>query len=821
MEDALLGKIAVSVAGFAIDKPYTYWIPDSLSESLLPGMRVMVPFGRGNRHVEGLVLVLERGRKPDKCKQILSILDDKPVLDQEGIQLALWMRERYFCTVYEAMKAMLPAGLYFSLRDSYFVPSQVSEEDAYRAAGSSKQEKKLLDLLFYNGRSLERGELYEAFAPRSPVATLHALREKGIISIQTSVSRGVGDKLETVAELIQPVEQALEAVGARAKMQQEIIRFLNAVHMASAKEIGYFTGAKRSTLRALETKGIIQLSQQECYRQIDEEPVLPTPMPELNEEQEQAFQGISHMLGQAGCALLYGVTGSGKTPVYIHLIHQVLEQGKQAMVLVPEIVLTPQMLRIFRAQFGDQVAILHSSLSAGARYDEWKRARNGDARVVIGTRSAVFAPLSQLGMIILDEEQESSYKSETVPRYHAREIAKYRCGRHQAVLVLGSATPSVESMYQAQTGIYQLFQLTKRYNEQALPQVLIADLKEELRAGNSGTISSLLREKITETTQRGEQVILFLNRRGANRMALCAQCGEAPECPRCSVKLTYHSKNGRLMCHYCGFTQPLPDRCPKCGGVLTFFGAGIQKVEEELKELFPEIRVLRMDADTVSASHTHEQILAQFDRQRIPILIGTQMVAKGLDFANVTLVGVIDADLSLYVDDFRASERTFSLLTQVVGRAGRGAHKGSAVIQTYTPKNDIIVCAARQDYDSFYQQESEHRRLRQFPPFRDLYVLYVTGAEEGRVLQSCIRLREGFAAWQNSQVMTGIPFDLLGPAPAIIVKMMNRYRYSLTISGKNSKKMRNMIDYVIAQAKGDKRNKGISITVDLNPMDSF
>ncbi len=821
MEDVLLGKIAVSAAGFAIDKPYTYWIPESFAEKLLPGMRVLVPFGQGNRHTEGLVLALERGEKPEKCKQICSVLDEKPVLDQEGIQLALWMRERYFCTVYEAMKAMLPAGLYFSLQDIYFVPSGISEEAAYRAADGSKREKRLLDLLFYNGRSLERGKLYEAFAPNSPTSILHALREKGVVALQTSVSRGVGDKMETVAELSLPLEQALEIVGTRAKVQQEVIRFLAAVPMASAKEIEYFTGGKRAVLKTMEAKGVIELRQQECYRQIDGEPVLPEPLPKLNQEQEQAFQGISNMLGQAGCALLYGVTGSGKTQVYIHLIHRVLEQGKQAMVLVPEIALTPQMLRIFRAQFGEQVAVLHSSLSAGARYDEWKRARNGDARVVIGTRSAAFAPLSQLGILILDEEQESSYKSETVPRYHAREIAKYRCSRHQAVLVLGSATPSVESMFQAQTGVYQLFQLTKRYNNRALPEVLIADLKEELRSGNSTTISTLLREKIAETIQREEQVILFLNRRGANRMVLCTECGEAPECPRCSVKLTYHSANGRLLCHYCGFTQPLPKRCPKCDGALTFYGAGIQRVQEELAELFPGTRVLRMDADTVSASHTHQQILSQFERQKVPILVGTQMVAKGLDFSNVTLVGVIDADLSLYVDDFRASERTFSLLTQVVGRAGRGAQKGSAVIQTYTPKSDLIICAAQQDYDSFYQQEIEQRRLRRFPPFRDLYMIYVTGAEESRVLESCIRLREGFAAWQASAAMIDTPFDLMGPAAATVVKVMNRYRYSLTISGKDSKKMRDMMGYILAQAKGDKRNRGISITVNLNPMDSF
>ena len=819
-EHVLLGRIAVSVAGFTIDKPYTYWIPDAFAGDLRPGMRVLVPFGAGNRHTEGLVLTLERGEKPKRCKQILSVLDDSPVLNREGLQLALWMRERYFCTVYEAMKAMLPAGLYFSLRDICFVPSEVGQANAYQAA-DTKGERKVLDLLFANGGSLERQQLYEAFAPSSPSGPMNALREKGVLTVETDVSRNVRDKLETVAELLLPLEEALERAGKRAKLQQDVIRFLDAVHTASSKEIGYFTGAKSATLRALEKKEIIRMELRERYRSMDSGPIPPTPVPELNEEQADAFQGIAAMLGRPGCALLYGVTGSGKTAVYIHLIHRVLEQGKQAMVLVPEIALTPQMLRIFRSQFGEQVAVLHSSLPAGARYDEWKRAKRGEAQVVIGTRSAVFAPLSRLGVLILDEEQEGSYKSESSPRYHAREIAKYRCSRQNALLVLGSVTPSVESMYLARSGVYRLFQLRKRYNDHALPQVQIADLKEELREGNGSPISALLRRRLTETIQRGEQAILFLNRRGASRMALCADCGEAPECPRCSVRLTYHSANRRLMCHYCGFTMPMPDRCPACGGPVTFQGVGIQRVQEELEQMFPEQPVLRMDADTISASHTHEQILTQFERQRIPILVGTQMVAKGLDFPNVTLVGVIDADLSLYVDDFRAAERTFSLLTQVVGRAGRGDRTGTAVIQTYTPRSDVITCAARQDYDSFYEEEIEQRRLRRFPPFRNLYVICVSGRDERLVLETCIRLRDGFAAWQASPAMADTPFDILGPAAASVVKVMNRYRYTLTLGAPDCRKIRDMIGYIITQARGDRRNKGSSILVDTNPMDGF
>ena len=715
---------------------------------------------------------------------------------------------------------LLPAGLYFSLSDRYVVPAGVTPEAAYAAAGQSQRKRQVLDALFAHGRAMERSELYQAMGTASPAAALRELVKAEVVTLETSVSRGVGDKTELVAQLAVPLEEAMKIISPRAKQQQAAATFLDEYPVASVKDIGYFTGVKLGTLRDMETKGIVTLTRQERYRLVDGAPVEPALPPELNEEQQAAYDGICQMLGSPGCALLYGVTGSGKTAVYIQLIHHVLAQGKQAMVLVPEIGLTPQLLRQFRAQFGEKVAVLHSSLSAGARYDEWKRARNGDAQVVIGTRSAVFAPLSNLGILILDEEQEGSYKSETVPRYHARDIAKYRCGRQNAVLVLGSATPSVETMYHAKTGTYQMFQLKQRFNQRALPEVLLTDMKEELRAGNNSTISALLRDKLAETIARREQAILFLNRRGTSRTAICAECGQVAECPRCSVKLTYHQANHRLMCHYCGYTQPMPDNCPSCGGRFFFIGAGVQRVEEELQELFPGTKLLRMDADSVSASRPHEAILAQFEREKYPILLGTQMVAKGLT-SNVTLVGVIDADLSLYVDDFRASERTFSLLTQVVGRAGRGSHPGSAVIQTFTPESDVITCAARQDYDQFYETEIAQRQLRRFPPFRDQYRIQVIGETEAGVLQCCMRLRESFLSWRGSDWMADAPFDVVGPAAANVVKVMNRYRYALTLGGRDSKKLREMIRYIILRAKDDKQNRVSSITVDRNPMDSF
>ncbi len=543
--------------------------------------------------------------------------------------------------------------------------------------------------------------------------------------------------------------------------------------------------------------------------------------PELSQEQQAAYLGLKELLdqGSAAGALLYGVTGSGKTQVYLKLIWDALDAGKTALVLVPEIALTPQLMRIFTAQFGRQVAILHSSLSAGERYDEWKRTRSGEARVVIGTRSAVFAPLPDLGLIILDEEQEPSYKSEQTPRYHARDVARYRCAKQGILLVLGSATPSVESMHAAKSGSGHLFTLRRRYNEHSLPQVSIVDMKTELREGNSSVISRPLEEALRGVIDRGEQAILFLNRRGARRLAVCEECGETPDCPRCSVHLTYHSANHRLMCHYCGYSQPMPDRCPVCGGALSFVGFGTQQVESNLRERFPSVPILRMDADTVTATRTHEKILSEFRDHNIPILVGTQMVAKGLDFENVTLVGVMTADQALYTDDFRAGERTFSLLTQVVGRAGRGEKPGMAIVQTFTPKNEIIRRAAQQDYDGFYESEIRLRSLRGFPPFADLFVITASGLGETTVLHTCLRLRQVLTALLDAPDYRRIGYRLLGPAPAVIARVNDRYRYRLTLSIKNQKSVRELLAHVVRQAQRDKINRGVSIQVDVNPLD--
>ena len=688
METAVIVKVAVSAAPYSIDKPYDYLVPEPLLETAVPGVRVTVPFGRGNRTSEGMILARAQGEKVQGLKPLDSVLDSSPVLDSDGIALALWMRQRYFCTMFEAVKTILPAGLWYRLREVWHLTEGLDREAAAALCGHIRRSGPVLDALCASGGSAGLETLRDICGQEAE-STLRAMEKAGAVRCETEADRKVGDKMRRMVFLAVSAEDALaltEPKRRSAPARYEVVRLLAATGQASAADVCYFTGASPRTLKAMEKAGLVAFSQEEELRvpQVTEaEPGAPIV---LNDEQHSAYDGILSLMdsGKAEAALLHGVTGSGKTQVYLRLVQETLERGRTAMVLVPEIILTPQMMRKFSSYFGSKVCMLHSSLRMTERYDQWKRIRRGEVQVVLGTRSAVFSPLKNLGLIILDEEQEGSYQSENPPRYHTRDVAKFLCAREKAVLLLGSATPTVESAWAAEEGIYHLFQLRRRYNAQALPQVRIADLRQEIREGNPGLISAPLRQELEENLRRGEQSILFLNRRGSSRMLLCGECGHVPQCPRCSVALTYHSANGRLMCHYCGHSERAPEACPVCGGIMKHVGTGTQKVEEELRELFPEAGILRMDADTASGGH--EAILSRFEKERIPILLGTQMVAKGLDFENVTLVGVLSADLSLYVDNYRAAERTFNLLTQVVGRAGRGGKQGRAVIQTYTPR---------------------------------------------------------------------------------------------------------------------------------------
>lgn len=745
-----IAKIAVSAATYWIDKPYDYLIPEEFAGKVCAGMRVFVPFGKGNRRSEGILLGVYDRSEYDALKPITALPDDAPVLSDEQIRLALFMRERFFCTVYDAVKAMLPAGLWFD--------------------------------------------------------------DEG--------GRRIGDKTVEMARLAVATEDAMdfaEKKRRRSRQQAAIIDMLCGFEAVPSTELLKFAGAKRQALKALEKAEIVELYRREVYRRPEVFAGETDPLPVLNREQSEAFEGISELAesGKTAAALLQGVTGSGKTSVYVHLIRRQIERGKASILLVPEIALTPQMIKTFSSYFGDDIAVLHSSLSTGERYDEWKRIKAGKARVIIGTRSAVFAPAASLGLIIIDEEQEETYKSENNPRYDAREVAKFRCAKAGCLLLLGSATPEVVSRYKADTGKYAFFRLDSRYNDMRLPAVTVVDMKRELRRGNSGAISTFLRDEIQKNIENGEQCILFINRRGTSKLITCRECGYTYKCPRCSVSLTYHGSNDRLMCHYCGYSKRIDRVCPDCGGELSFSGAGTQAVVDELEGLFPGVEVLRMDTDSVAPVGSHEELFKKFREKKIPIMVGTQMVTKGLNFEDVTLVGVILADQSLYAGDYRAGERTFSLLTQVIGRSGRGKKEGRAVIQTFTPENETILNSAAQDYEAFYRSEIELRKLQNAPPYMQFYSVTVTGADEELTVRCGKYIRSFFDVvlkGRNDVV-------ILGPAPLPVVRVNNRYRYRVNISCTNEKEMRAFISRIVMECSCDKRFRGVSVYADANPLE--
>ena len=814
----MIAKIAVAAANFAIDKPYSYYVPENLT--VRPGQRVMLPFGRANKRTEGIVLTVEEG-SADKLKAIERCLDEEAVLTESQLRLAAFLRERYFCTFFDAIRVMLPAGLWFRTK----LTVSLTEDRSWKEKTIRKENAgAVLELLENLGGQAEEDALRNLIADEDALSeVLTYLTRKKWVSAQTDYLRKTHDKSERIATLAVPAEEAMAYAEKRPKsaaMQKQALELLCSVGSVAVKDLCYFTGASTATVNRLESLGYLTLTERPVLRCREIRPAqLDGPLV-LNREQQACFEGLDAQMGQEapGVALLYGVTGSGKTSVYIRLIQACLERGKAAMLLVPEIALTPQLLGVLAAYFGAQVAVLHSSLSTAERYDQWKRVKNGDAKVVVGTRSAVFAPCDP-GLIILDEEQEHSYKSESSPRYSAKEVAIWRGAKENALVLLGSATPSIESMYRAKTGAYHLYTLRQRYNGRPLPDVDIVDMREELKLGNDTSLSVPLREAILQTRDAGKQTILLLNRRGNSRALVCVDCRETPECPRCSVKLTYHSANHRLMCHYCGFSQPAPERCPSCGGPLKTIGTGTQKVQQELVTLFPDMEVLRMDTDTVSAVNTHEKILEHFQKENIPILLGTQMVAKGLNLPNVTLVGVLDADLSLYTGGYRAGETTFNMLTQVVGRAGRGDTPGRAVIQTLVPEHQVIRLAAKQDYDGFYDLEIRLRQAQSAPPFGDLAAVTFTGQEEPNVLRGAAVFRDSLNACLRQAPYTEETCTVLGPAPCVVPKVNYNFRYQLTLRCRMTKPLRQLLAYLLRQFSRDKANRGVSAFIDVNGYD--
>ena len=808
--------VAVDAATYAIDKLYSYRVPDELREQVQIGTRVLVPFGFGNKRAEAVVLAFRQDTGEYKLKPVVEVLDDTPVLTHGQLKLAAWMRERLYCTYFDCVRVMLPAGLWFRRHETYTLAP-----DADLAALRQREDEAgaVLALFDRPGQTLAVSDIRQRLGGKSVTRVLDALAGEGVLTYHSNTTQKSNDKTEKMLSLDMEANEAMARISRRSPARMDVVSVLGDGGWMSQKELVYMTGVSDAALRDMVKKGILREHDEERLRTPDFSEVPKAAPPVLSAAQQQVFDGIAAFMDENGprAALLFGVTGSGKTQVYLKLIEKALAMGKSAIVLVPEIGLTPQVLRQFAAQFGDEVAVMHSALSVGERYDSFKKIKSGRARVVIGTRSAVFAPVENLGVLIIDEEQDGAYRSEQSPRYHARDVAKYIVSQQNALLVLGSATPSVETYYGAKQGKYPVFRLTERFLGTSLPDVVIADMRGLAREGREGVIGPQLESELIDTLARGRQAILFLNRRGNSRVIGCALCGWVPECPSCSTTMTYHSVSGRAMCHYCGASIKITGKCPVCGGESLFTETpGTQKVEQELHDRFPSARVLRMDADSMHTKGAHEKLLSQFAKGEADILLGTQMVTKGLDFENVTLVGVLDADQSLYAQDYRARERTFSLITQVVGRAGRRFDKGKAVIQTYSPAHPVILAAARQDYEAFYAREIETRQALQCPPVCGLTVLTAVGEVEQQVLKSLIALKTRLQSLMEGQY-ADVKAPVLGPAAAQVVKVMGRYRYHLTMRAADTARWRALIAGVIREFMLDSKNRGVSVFADQNP----
>ena len=737
MEDNI-AVVAVDNTFFSFDTDYSYIVPKELKNSVLIGSKVQVPFGRGNVLRSGIVVAFDKNADTSMLKSIDSVVGDKPVLSEEMVKLALWLKERCFCTTYDCLKQMLPRR-YGSIKSKSEKMVKLLVDDEACLSGVTKKQKNVCDLLLDAGCA------------------------------------GVGEVCE-------------------------------------------FCGVGVGVIKNIEKNGIVEIYDNEVYRNPysnisdgDKQEIV------LSDQQNQAYCTYRDMMKTGGIGLLFGVTGSGKTQVYLKLIDDAVEQGKDVIVMVPEISLTPQMLDIFHHRYGKICAVFHSGLSLGERNDEYKRADRGEAKIVIGTRSAIFAPLHNLGLIIMDEEQESTYKSQRTPRYNAKDVAKFRAKYNNALFLMTSATPSVESYSNALKGKYKLCEIGERYGNSNLPQVITVDMKNEMKSGNKSPISSELNHLIRECLDSKKQAILLINRRGYNTFIACNECGHVITCPNCSISLTYHSYSNRLVCHYCGFSKSLDNICPECkSDSVRYSGYGTQRIEDELAALFPDARILRMDADTTAKKFSHRKLFDSFANGEYDILIGTQMVAKGLDFPNVTLVGVVNADNSLYDESYNAGERSFDLITQVVGRSGRRDFAGKAVIQTINPYNETIEFASRQDYKGFYNNEIQLRRLMIYPPFCDIFSVTFTCEDENKAAL-CSKEFFDILVELNSKEYKDVKLVVLGPSQAKISKINNNYRYRIAIKCKNSINVRNMITEILKRISKINKYKEVSMSVDLNP----
>lgn len=806
-------RIAVEQATFSFDKLYSYLWSDDFGAAQI-GVRVLVPFGGGNRTRQGLVMEVVEQEDTAGLKSVLSVMDRTPLLNDEMLQLARFMQERTFCTLFDAVRSMLPTGLYMQIKTVLRPAADVSPSILETLTPNERQ---LLAFVSKCPGGADKDTLLDRMGMDPSTTALSHLMELGVLVAADEGFRHTGDATIRTARLA-PRDPELPAPKLTDK-QQSVMSLLEDVGAASVKELCYFCGVTTAVISALARKGLLELYDAEDFRSpVKTDDPMPTIVSQtLNGEQTTAFNRLLELYasGQPSAALLYGVTGSGKTAVYMNLIDKVLEDDRQVIVLVPEISLTPQTMALFVKKYGKRVAVLHSSLAIGERMDEWKRIKRGEARIVVGTRSAVFAPCDDLGLIIMDEEQEHTYKSESNPRYHARDIARFRCAYHKGLMLLASATPSVESYHAAVNGRYTLVELTHRYGDVQLPQVEVVDMRQE--AMGESVLGPTLLERIRTCLDEEKQVILLLNRRGFHTHISCRSCGEVITCPSCSISLTYHRANDRLMCHYCGHSQRAPSRCPKCDSdKIRYSGLGTQLVEDELTELFPDTPILRMDTDTTMSRSAYEEKFKAFAEGEYRIMIGTQMVAKGLDFPHVGLVGVLSADQSLYSGDYRSYESTFALLTQVIGRAGRRNEQGLAVIQTYTPENEVIAFAAQQNYPEYYALEDHGRRTMHYPPYADLFMFGFTGVQEQRVRQTANRMMQLLRDAATGDY-TDLPIIALDATPAAVLRVSGKYRYKMLIKGRNTKRMRDMIRQLLQSINKEPTARGVSVYVDINP----
>ncbi|MGJ7922448.1 primosomal protein N' [Neobacillus sp. LXY-4] len=799
-----IASVIVDVAAKQIDKGFDYLIPEQWRGLIEPGMRVVVPFGP--RNIQGFVLEVKDTSTYDieKLKEIIEPMDLTPVLNKELLELGDWLTEQVLSTKISAFQAMLPAALKAQYEKKIQLAPHANVEDI----------SPLLQPFFNEGGSL----LWNDALKQNVINVIKKEAANGNIEVIYEVKEKVKKKrLSFIFPKISTEQMQFEKENNIKGIKQQVLLdyFIEHPVPIESRKLQVNLSVGLATIKGLVDKGILLIQEKEVYRDpyAEREFNKTTPL-SLTDQQAAAIKPILSTIREDRheVFLLYGVTGSGKTEIYLQSIQEVIEKGKEAIVLVPEISLTPQMVNRFKERFGDLVAVLHSGLSQGEKYDEWRKIQRKEVRVAVGARSAIFAPFENLGIIIIDEEHETSYKQEENPRYHARDVAIHRAERYQCPVVLGSATPSLETFARAQKGVYQQLTLSKRMNDQALPSVQIVDMREELRAGNRSMFSRELFEKLQDRLEKKQQTVLFLNKRGHSSFVMCRDCGYVVLCPHCEISLTYHRVQDNMKCHYCGFETRTPKHCPECQSEhIRYFGTGTQKVEEELGKLLPDARVIRMDVDTTTRKGSHEKLLTEFQEGKADILLGTQMIAKGLDFPNITLVGVLSADTMLHLPDFRSSEKTFQLLTQVSGRAGRHHLPGEVVIQTYTPDHYSIELAGDQDFDQFYAKEMMMRKTHQYPPFYYLALVTVSHTE----LMEVVSVTEKITHFLRKSLSNKAA--VLGPVASPIPRIKDRYRYQCLIKYKREPELRNSLKKISSQFLQETGKNGLQISIDMNP----